>query len=154
MSEPTVQPAPLLAMAALAALSLILAAWVRWFSPPERFAQQPSATHAVEGTLELRFIDLPDGAVSVERVSDGQQIAELAVGEGGFVRATLRSLVRERPKADAAQANPQSFRLHQTPQGQLWLTDPVSGRSLDLKAYGESNRKAFADLLLASTRAP
>lgn len=153
MSEATIRPAPLLGMAALAAASLVLTAWVRWASPADR---RPSPTEGLQVAeqLEVRFIDLSDGAVAVERVSDGRRISELAVGEGGFVRATLRSLVRERPRDGSPQERLQPFRLQRTAQGQLWLVDPASGRSLDLKAYGETNRKAFADLFLASERTP
>ncbi|MBM3380594.1 MAG: photosynthetic complex assembly protein PuhC [Betaproteobacteria bacterium] len=163
MSDSAIRPAALIAMAALAGISLVLVAWVRWAAPSERAAIDGILADRVAATatgvssavpVALRFIDLPDGAVGVDRMSDGRRIAELAVGEGGFVRATLRSLARERPRSEGPQPERQSFLLQHTPQGQLWLIDPVSGRRLDLKAYGESNRRAFADLLLASERTP
>jgi putative photosynthetic complex assembly protein len=164
MPDAAIRPAPLIAMAAVAGISLVLVAWVRWITPPEEGvpidgirADRAAATASGVSSaapVALRFIDLPDGTVGVDRVSDGKRIAELAVGEGGFVRATLRSLVRERPRSEEPRQELQSFLLQHTPQGQLWLIDPVSGRRLDLKAYGESNRRAFADLLLASERAP
>jgi len=163
MSDAAIRPAPLIAMAALAGISLVLVAWVRWTASPEGIAidgiraDRAAATVSGESSavpVALRFIDLPDGTVGVDRVSDGKRIAELAVGEGGFVRATLRSLARERPRSEGPRDELQSFLLQPTRHGQLWLIDPVSGRRLDLKAYGESNRRAFADLLLASERVP
>jgi hypothetical protein len=70
------------------------------------------------------------------------------MGEGGFVRATLRSLIREQPNTR------HHFRLAMTEQGQLLLWHPISGRVLDLKAYGPSNRQVFLEFLHASESTP
>ena len=51
---------------------------------------------------ELRFADLADGGVSVTDARDGAAVALIAPGEGGFLRGTVRGLVRDRRRSEAA----------------------------------------------------
>ncbi|NDA51193.1 MAG: hypothetical protein EBX69_12205 [Betaproteobacteria bacterium] len=162
MSSIHVRPAPLIGMAALALSSLLLAGWYRLTMP----ASTPHAALAVNQpsakVVDLWFVDQPDGSVLVQRSSDAAVIAQIPMGEGGFVRATLRSLIREYgqgpsirpPEGFGTLPARHAFRLALTEQGQLLLWDPLSGRMLDLKAYGPSNRQVFFDLLIASESTP
>ncbi|NBT65689.1 MAG: hypothetical protein EBT32_09875 [Betaproteobacteria bacterium] len=156
MSSIHVRPAPLIGMAALALSSLLLAGWYRLTMPVSTphaalAVSQPSAK-----AVDLWFVDQPDGSVLVQRSSDAAVIAQIPMGEGGFVRATLRSLIRSirPPEGFGTLPARHAFRLALTEQGQLLLWDPLSGRMLDLKAYGPSNRQVFFDLLIASESTP
>ena len=148
MSTMHVRPAPLLAMAALALSSLLLVGWHRFHLPSTPADPVQQLGHKLVKRVDLSFIDQADGGVLVTRLSDGVQIAHIAVGEGGFVRATLRSLIRDHP------ITKHHFHLAMTDSGQLLLWDPLSGRVLDLKAYGSSNRQVFLEFLLASESRP
>lgn len=148
MSAIHVRPAPLLAMGALALSSLLLVAWYRLnlpSAPPDTVSQ---ISQRISTQVDLLFVDLPDGGVLVQRAGDGTVLAQIQMGEGGFVRATLRSLIREQPNTR------HHFRLAMTEQGQLLLWHPISGRVLDLKAYGPSNRQVFLEFIHASESTP
>lgn len=147
MSSIDVRPAPLVALGALALSSLVLVAWVRLNAP---VAADDTAQHLPKQFAkheDLWFSAEPDGSLRVQR-ADGALIARIASGEGGFVRATLRSL------GGSLDGSMQHFRLALTERGQLLLIHPPSGRVLDLKAYGPSNRQSFSDLLIASESTP
>jgi putative photosynthetic complex assembly protein len=86
---------------------------------------------------EMRFVDRSDGGIDVV---------------DGFARATLRGLVRDRKKLDLGPETP--FRLTMWPDGRLVLDDPATGRHVDLRAFGPTNRDAFARLLPRMDGAP
>lgn len=94
---------------------------------------------------ELRFEDRPSGVVAVHAVPDGQLLAEVASGEGGFLRGTLRALVRERRQHGVGDEVP--FRLTQAADGTLSLADPATGRRIHLNAFGPTNAGVFASLI-------
>jgi putative photosynthetic complex assembly protein len=98
-------------------------------------------------SIDLRFEDLPDGGVAVRRADDGTEVAVLAPGEGGFIRATLRGLARDRKRWDLGPEQP--FRLSVWTDGALSLEDRATGRTLDLRAFGQTQVEAFARLLPA-----
>jgi len=101
-------------------------------------------------SIDLRFEDLPDGGVAVLRAADGTEVALLAPGTGGFMRATLRGLARERKRGDFGSERP--FRLSAWTDGGLSLEDTATGRALDLRAFGPTQVEAFARLLPAPGR--
>jgi putative photosynthetic complex assembly protein len=101
---------------------------------------------------EMRFVDRPDGGIDVVDPADELVFARLAPGEDGFARATLRGLVRDRKKLDLGPETP--FRLTLWPDGRLVLDDPATGRHVDLRAFGPTNRDAFARLLPRMDGAP
>jgi len=101
---------------------------------------------------EMRFVDRPDGGIDIIDPADEQVFARLAPGEDGFARATLRGLVRDRKKLDLGPEIP--FRLAMWPDGRLVLDDPATGRHVDLRAFGPTNREAFARLLPRTDGAP
>jgi len=56
--------------------------------------------------LELRFEDRDDGAVVVRDADDGAQLYVVEPGVGGFIRATMRGMARERHREDRGAAVP------------------------------------------------
>ncbi len=76
---------------------------------------------------------------------DGHLIDTVAPETNGFLRGTLRALVRERRQYGVGDEVP--FRLLRGADGSLILYDPAIGRRLDLRAFGPTNAGAFASLL-------
>ena len=107
----------------------------------------PPAAQAVQ-SLTLRFDDQQDGAVVVRRAGDGAAIYRMAPETNGFMRGTLRGLVRERRLSGLGDEAP--FVLTHWNDGRLSLDDPATGRSISLEAFGETNAGAFAQLFQAS----
>ena len=140
-------PHPLAMLATGALLLIVLAATVLNRPGP---ADDLAARHAggpAPVSIDLRFADLPDGGVAVLRAADGAEVAVLAPGADGFIRATLRGLVRERKRGDFGSEPP--FRLSAWTDGGLSLEDTATGRTLDLRAFGPTQVEAFARLLPA-----
>ena len=74
--------------------------------------------------------------------ASGLVVDELEPGTNGFVRATLRTLAGARESHGAGPEAP--FRVGRTETGRIFLIDPVSGREIDLRAFGPTNSDAFA----------
>lgn len=98
---------------------------------------------------DLRFTDRADGAVVIEDVGRGGVASLIAPGqETGFIRGVMRGLARDRHMRGIGDQPPFTLTLWQN--GQLSLTDTATGRSVELTAFGASNRAAFAALLPAT----
>jgi putative photosynthetic complex assembly protein len=134
----------LLGAGALLAVVLLAVAAVR-FSGHGAAAFPPTASRI--DTRELRFEDRPDGSVAVYDTRAGELAHRLAPGRDGFIRATLRTFARERKRLGIGPEAP--FRLTAYADGRLTLEDPVTGRRVDLEAFGPANAGAFARLLVA-----
>jgi len=93
----------------------------------------------------VHFEDQPNGAIAVYDAGDGRLIETMAPGSNGFMRGTLRALVRERRLHGVTDRAP--FRVVQGADGSLILHDPSTDRRLDLRAFGPTNARAFASLL-------
>jgi putative photosynthetic complex assembly protein len=131
----------------LIAFSLLAAAYSRYTGidtyPP---------TAAKVATRDLRFEDRPDGSVAITDARDGRTVEVLVPGTGGFLRATLRGLARERHREDVGPTAP--FRLTQWADKRLTLEDPSTGRRVDLEAFGVANVQAFSRLLTERSATP
>ena len=103
----------------------------------------------VVATCQLGFVDEMSGVVVVYDWDSGATLEELAPGEGSFVRGVLRSLVRERRSRGVDSDEP--FRITRFSNGSLTLQDTLTGRRIELQAFGPTNAGAFARLLDAST---
>jgi putative photosynthetic complex assembly protein len=115
--------------------------------------QQPVSTPIAE--RDLRFEDRADGAVLVydahANPSDqGATPIEVAVGQNGFLRGTLRGFARTRHADGIGAAAP--FHLTAWADGRLTLTDPSTGRHADLEAFGIDNVRVFANFLTLPTK--
>ena len=105
------------------------------------------AEHLVPmASRDLSFIDRKDGALTITDVSNGRVIKVIEPGvPSGFIRGVLRGMGRERRMHNVGPTAP--FRLMAWPDGELSITDLSVGRSIELTAFGPTNREAFAELL-------
>lgn len=133
--------APLIAAATLIAVSIIGVAIARYTGFDPRVAP-PAPTLDVRS---LAFIAQPDGTMTVLDTNTQQEITTLPPGDEGFVRATLRSLARERNRQNIPANTP--YRLVSHTDGHLTLEDPATNRSFDLGSFGPTNLAAFSRLL-------
>ncbi len=116
---------------------------------------QPQAPPAGERLLtrDLRFEDRADGSVAIVDAHDGVDVSVVPPGEGGFVRATLRGLARERRREDAG-GREIPFRVTVWQDGRLTLEDTATGRLVDLGAFGQTQVETFARLVIAGRSTP
>ncbi len=101
----------------------------------------------MEGTpvveRHLRFTDEADGSVAVWEAST--IVHRVARGEENFIRGSMRSMASSR--AQLGLGNEAPFTLAQWPDGRLTLDDPQTGVRIELNAFGQTNRAAYARLL-------
>jgi putative photosynthetic complex assembly protein len=93
----------------------------------------------------LRFEDRGDGSVGVIDAKTAVDIAVAAPGTNGFLRGTMRGLMRTRKLNEVNVREP--FRLELFADGQLVLTDTVVQKPIALNAFGPSNAAVFAAFL-------
>ena len=152
MSELHENPAPtvpLIAAGALVVFSLLGVSWQKWVVTPASL--EISQQREVLQTRTLQFIDMADGSVGVVDADNGERIDTVPVGEGGFLRGTLRGLVRERRMSDTGM-DP-GFRLTRFTDGTVVLTDLATGTEIDLRAFGALNAGNFLRYLSAAPMA-
>ncbi|MDC6168922.1 photosynthetic complex assembly protein PuhC [Paucibacter sp. XJ19-41] len=135
---------PLAAMAALVLSSLIGVGLVRLSGLSAQ--QQPDA--ATLAVRQLRFEDRDDGGIEVRDARSGALLDTVAPGTNGFLRSTMRGLVRERKRQGLGPETP--FELLGRSDGRLTLVDPGTGRRVDLESFGPSNSAVFARLMSAA----
>ena len=137
------------AMLGLAALATILA-----FAAPlvggKQHASTP-ATVAIAMRAALHFDDLDAGRVVVAEAKSGQAIAVLRPGTFGFVRTVMRSLAQNRLRAGSDRSSP--FEIARTAGGQIYVSDPETGKSIYLNAFSLTNARSFGRLLDAAVAA-
>jgi putative photosynthetic complex assembly protein len=104
----------------------------------------------VTRSVELFFSDLPDGTVVASNAATGSEIERIAPGGGGFVRVTMRSFANERKQHGFGSEVP--FTLARMTDGDLFLQDRATGRTMLLNAFGPSNEGVFAELLERTTQ--
>lgn len=146
--EVTVHKAPLMLMGGIIAASLVLTASVTLgLLPREAVPAEARAAAGVKAAeaRTLRFFDEADGTVRVEDGASAEVLARFGPGEGGFIRATVRSLVHQRRIRNIGAEVP--FTLTQWDNGGLTLADPVTGRSVEVSSFGPDNRAVYANLL-------
>jgi len=100
---------------------------------------------------QLRFEDRDDGGIAVRDARSGALLATVAPGTNGFLRSTMRGLVRERKRQGLGPELP--FELIARVDGRLTLIDPGTHRRIDLESFGPTNSAVFARLLPTSTGA-
>lgn len=94
----------------------------------------------------LSFVDQKSGGVQIIDI-DRQIVVETIIPgtPSGFIRGVMRGLARERRMHHVGPAAP--FRLESWPDGELSLTDLSTKRTIELTAFGPTNRASFAKLL-------
>jgi putative photosynthetic complex assembly protein len=146
--EITVHRAPLLLMGGIIAISLALTASVTLGFVPKQSVPAEARAAAGIGTAQertLRFFDEADGSVRIEDGATGEVLARHGVGQGGFIRATVRSLVHQRRIRGMGQDT--AFTLTEWQNGNLTLADPATGRSVEVSSFGPDNRMVYQTLL-------
>jgi putative photosynthetic complex assembly protein len=126
----------------LLVLLAVLTARLTGFEPA-----QPSLG-AVVDSRTLGFRDLSGGFVEIFDWDSGENIDRIGPGEGSFLRGVMRSLVRQRRGEAIGAGAP--FTLTRYSDGRLMISDPSTGESIDLVAFGPDNAAVFAQLLAAS----
>ena len=106
-------------------------------------SQMPPAL--VVRAVALRVDDVADGSIALHDADTHGLIATVEPGQDNFVRATLRGFGQARLRAGLTRDQP--FRLTRYDDGSLELSDPQTGRKVNLGAFGPSNFTAFARLL-------
>ena len=102
---------------------------------------------AAAASRDLNFLDRPDGSVAVYDAG-GREGATRAPGTNGFARGVLRGFARSRKLEDIGSRPP--FRMTRWADGRLSLSDPSTGRTVDLDAFGPTNAEVFARLMIAA----
>ncbi|MDT8279812.1 MAG: photosynthetic complex assembly protein PuhC [Erythrobacter sp.] len=146
--EITVHKVPLYLMAGIVAISLVLTASVTFgFFDRTSVPAEARAAAGVEPAVQrsLRFFDEADGTVRVEDGASAEVLGRFGPGEGGFIRATVRSLVHQRRIRGEGPAV--AFELIEWDTGALTLLDPVTGTSIEASSFGPDNHAVFANLL-------
>jgi putative photosynthetic complex assembly protein len=95
---------------------------------------------------DLSFVDRPDGGITVTDAKTGTTRHTIAAfSDSGFIRGVLRGMSRDRAMRGVGPTAP--YRLAAWPNGQLSLTDPATGRVVELSSFGETNRQTFLALM-------
>ena len=147
-SAPSFPRGALLAAGAAIALSIALAAAGRMSGAAN---SEPTAAPVID--RQLLFKDLPNGGIAVfDANHPGAPIDTFAPKTNGFLRATMRGLARQRLRQSEGAETP--FRLTEWADGRLTLTDPATGRRVEMEAFGITNESVFARLLTARPATP
>ena len=135
---------PLLSKTTIRVLALgAVALFVAWVIPQsQQSARYPDAP--ATQIKQLRFEDRADGSIAVVDYQTKQQV-DVIIGEAGFVRGALRTLAQERKRREISSEPP--FELIARQDGRLTLSDPSTGRMIDLESFGVINSQHFARLL-------
>jgi putative photosynthetic complex assembly protein len=139
---PRIDPFPrpvLWAAGALLSFTIIVSAIGRW----EKTTDVP-AGGAIRVERNLIFADQPNGDVAITDANTGV-LVETVSGQAGFLRATMRGLATDRLRYGKGQSLP--FRLTAYKDGRLTIDDPVTGRHVELEAFGHTNEGVFAALV-------
>jgi putative photosynthetic complex assembly protein len=148
MNKPPPDPGPayitrtglgIIAAAAVGAFALVGSAKLTGFK------DNTDPTYEVTQARELRFLDGPGGSVLVIDAGTGANVATFAPGSNGFLRATMRGLVRQRQLKGIGSQPP--FRLVHYATGHVAVIDPETGASVALDAFGQTNAAVFSRLL-------
>ncbi len=102
--------------------------------------QEPVASY-----VDLKFDDSADGSVAVTDATTGRLILTIAPGEDAFIRAVLRSFVRDRTAQKLSHDVP--FRLYRLVDTRLVIEDRATNKRINLRAFGPTQQAAFARLL-------
>lgn len=116
---------------------------------PETAPQQRVAAKVkVIAERQFRFADRADGALVVTDATTDTVVTTLEPGSNsGFIRGTMRGLMRERMLHQVDRNG--LVKITQWADGALTLTDPSTGRIIELGSFGGTNRAAYAALMAA-----
>ena len=93
-----------------------------------------TANTATVADRMLYVVDSGSGKVSVYDAKTREQLGTFGRGEGAFLRISMRSLMRQRTLKQVALTLP--FKLVRNRRGDLIITDPHSGDTIRVNAFG------------------
>ncbi|MEX6504836.1 photosynthetic complex assembly protein PuhC [Jiella sp. M17.18] len=94
---------------------------------------------------DIALSEHPDGSVAVIDADSRQALISVPAGGGAFAVEVLRNLQRNRARKGAREGDP--FVLALKSDGRLVIEDPDTPQQVDLRAFGENQAMAFANLL-------
>ena len=144
----TVPRGVLIAAGAMMLCTLGLAAGARH----AHLAEPPAPARPPMAAIDVRFADRPDGGIAMLDAKSGRELAVVPPRSGGFVRGVLRGMFRGRKLESLGREG--QFRLAREADGRLSLSDPSTGRRVDLDSFGPTNSAAFVELLAAGLAVP
>jgi putative photosynthetic complex assembly protein len=142
--QPHSLPLAVKLIASMLLFILLAVGFARWQGISDK-----QADAATVWQRDLVFADGPQGTVIVKDAQSQIEIAQFE-GEQGFLRSTLRALVRERKRQSIGPNAP--MRLLGRADGRLTLLDPSTQQRIDLEAFGPSNAAVFARLQTAGLK--
>ncbi|WP_295686700.1 photosynthetic complex assembly protein PuhC [uncultured Nevskia sp.] len=129
------------AIGGLMGLTMVLSAASRLSgATPSLIGESPTVA-----SRDLRFEDRSDGSIAVIDATNQSQVEIIPPASNGFLRGTLRGLVRERKRESIGAEIP--FTLIGRADGHLLISDAATHRLVDLGAFGHTNAEVFAHLL-------
>ena len=136
-ATPTIFPRIALVLAgAVIALTLGGVGFARWSGVD---GKQQDAQATVQRALH--FQDRPQGGIAIVDAASGATL-DTVYGEQGFLRGTLRAVLRERKLRGLISDAP--LQLIGRADGRLTLADPATGSRIDLESFGSTNAAVFA----------
>lgn len=93
----------------------------------------------------ITFRNDADGFVSVLDADTRETIASFGIGEGAFVRMSVRSMTLKRKSKGVRYDLP--YRLVRTAEGKLSMIDPATGHFIKLNAFGSVAMSSFLKFL-------
>lgn len=93
----------------------------------------------------IGFRDEAGGIVSVFDADTQQTLGRFGVGEGAFVRMSVRSMTLKRISKRVSHELP--YRLVRTAEGKLSFIDPATGHFIKLNAFGSVAISSFSQFL-------
>ena len=140
----------LYAAGALITLSILMVGSIRTglLPAPETAPQSRERRQVtVVASRDFRFEDRADGALLVTDIQANKLAFLYPPGANtGFIRGVMRGLMRERRLHEVARTGPVT--VTQWADGALTLEDKTTGRIIELGSFGQTNRAAFAQLLV------
>ncbi|MEL6302209.1 MAG: photosynthetic complex putative assembly protein PuhB [Pseudomonadota bacterium] len=142
---------PLRVMGAFALLAIVGVAWQQYFVNPNADGQAYIDSRVLAESLTLRFVNLPDGSVSIQEL-DGRVRAVVPSGDLPFMRVTVRGLMDEREVLEADMSPGVELRKYEDRTSEL--VDLSTGRRIDLRAFGQDPAGQFTWLFDTEPAAP
>jgi putative photosynthetic complex assembly protein len=113
-------------------------------SAVSRLTATPPVATAPIASASLLFADQPDGTV-LAMTATGAKLAIIPARQNGFLRMTLHLMVGLRQREDKDSHAP--FTVAESAAHHYVLSDPQTGQTVELEAFGPSNVAPFAAIL-------
>ncbi len=109
---------------------------------------RPDGTVVAQRAISFEQGD--DGVVSVRDARTGEVLGNYPFNKNAFMRTVMLSFRHERARVTStglAREHRVPFNIEQWDDGRVTVSDPVSGRSIEMAAFGRHQVETFAALL-------